>query len=184
MLERSFVTTYVALLRGVNVGRNILRMERLRAVCLDLGLDEVRTYVQSGNVVFTARESARHWAEALERRLAGESRLAVSVMVRTAADMARVLDSNPFLAEAGIAQARLAVTFLDRPPARTALPALDALSAGPDRFRLQGSEIYLHCPGGFAATRLTNNAFEKVLAVRATTRNWNTVARLAAMAAQ
>jgi len=177
------MTTYVALLRGVNVGRNILRMDRLRAVCLELGLENVRTYVQSGNVVFSAGHSVPHWTEALERRLVGESRLAVAVMVRTAADMARVLQSNPFLREDGVAPARLAVTFLDRPPARAAVEALDALSGGPDRFRLHGTEVYLHCPAGLARTRLNNNALEKVLAVRATSRNWSTVGRLAAMAA-
>jgi uncharacterized protein (DUF1697 family) len=175
-------TTFVALLRGVNVGGNLLRMERLRVVCVELGLGDVRTYVQSGNAVFSAGGSARHWAETLERRLAGESRLPVSVMVRTVAEMSRVLAANPFLAEDGIDRAKLAVAFLDRAPSKVALNALDALSGGPDRFRHQGSEIYLHCPSGFARTRLTNNAFEKALSVRATSRNWNTVERLAAMA--
>jgi len=177
------VTTFVALLRGVNIGRNILRMERLRAICLELGLANVRTYVQSGNVVFSAGRSAGRWAEALERRLAGESRLPVAVLVRTAADMVRVHQSNPFLEEDGIAPARLAVTFLDRPPATARIRALEALADGPDRFSLQATEIYLHCPSGFARTRLNNSALEKALAVRATSRNWNTVCRLAAMAA-
>jgi uncharacterized protein (DUF1697 family) len=177
------MTVFVALLRGVNVGGNMLRMEKLREVCRELGLDHVRTYVQSGNVVFSAGQSSRYWAQTLERRLAGESRLPVSVMVRTAADLARVQTGNPFLAEHGIDHARLAVTFLDRAPNRAALQALGALSTSPDRFHHDGTEIYLHCPTGFARTKLTNNAFEKALAVRATSRNWNTVCRLAAMAA-
>jgi uncharacterized protein (DUF1697 family) len=177
------MTVFVALLRGVNVGGNMLRMEKLREACRELGLDHARTYLQSGNVVFSAGQSSRYWQQTLERRLVGESRLPVSVMVRTAAELARVQAGNPFLAERGIDHARLAVTFLDRAPTKAALQALGALSAGPDRFRHDGAEIYLHCPTGFARTKLTNNAFEKVMAVRATSRNWNTVCRLAAMAA-
>jgi len=176
--------TYVALLRGVNVGGNTLKMDRLRAVCAELGLKNVRTYVQSGNMVFAAQKSASHWARVLERSLVGESRLTVSVMVRSAADMARVVAGNPFVDEKGIDHARLAVTFLDRVPAKSALHALAALPSVPDRFVHAGAEIYLHCPGGFAATKLTNNAFEKLLSVRATSRNWNTVNRLHAMCAE
>src|SRR5580704_7221374 len=136
--------TYVALLRGVNVGRNVLKMERLHALCGELGLKNVRTYVQSGNVVFDAGRSSAHWARALEQKLAGESRLAVSVVVRSAADMRRILAGNPFLRETGIDAARLHVTFLDRAPAKPALKALQALSSGPDRFHWAGTEIYLH----------------------------------------
>jgi uncharacterized protein (DUF1697 family) len=176
--------TYIAFLRGVNVGGNILKMERLRAVCAELGLAHVRTYVQSGNVVFAARGSAAHWSRALEQNLLGSSRLAVSVMVRTATQLARVATTNPFLQEPGIDQARLAVVFLNRAPERTAWRALDALGAGCDRFHPAGTEIYLHCPTGFARTKLTNNAVERTLAVRATTRNWNTVTKLVAMAAE
>jgi uncharacterized protein (DUF1697 family) len=175
---------YVALLRGVNVGGNTLKMDRLRAVCAELGLENVTTYVQSGNVVFAAKKSPAHWAQALERRLAGESRLAVSVMVRTAAEMANIVAANPFLEDSGIDHARLFVTFLDRAPAKLARNALDALPSGPDRFRHTGTEIYLHCPGGYGTTKLTNNAFEKLLAVRATSRNWNTVNKLHAMCAE
>src|SRR5580704_5492641 len=122
--------TYVALLRGVNVGRNVLKMERLRALCGELGLKNVRTYVQSGNVVFEAGRSSAHWARALEQKLVGESRLAVSVIVRDAAALRRVLAKNPFLRETGIDAARLYVTFIERAPAKPAVKALQALSSG------------------------------------------------------
>jgi uncharacterized protein (DUF1697 family) len=95
--------------------------------------------------------------------------------------MARVAATNPFLQEPGIDHARLAVVFLNRAPGRA---AWRALGAGCDRFHPAGTEIYLHCPTGFARTKLTNNAVEKALAVRATSRNWNTVTKLAAMAAE
>lgn len=175
---------FVALLRGVNVGGNTLSMERLRAVCAELGATNARTYVQSGNVVFAAPGSASRWAPALERKLAGESRLAVSVIVRTAAEMAKVFDDNPFLNGKGIDPARLHVTFLQQRPAKTAVKTLDSLNAGADRLKLVGKEIYLHCPNGYGRTKLSNDALEKVLGVRATTRNWNTVNKLYQMSAE
>jgi uncharacterized protein (DUF1697 family) len=173
---------YIALLRGVNVGGNILKMERLRELCAKLGARNARTYVQSGNIVFEAQGSALHWAEALERKLAGESRLPVSVIVRTAAEMSAVLAGNPFLMEKGIDTARLAVTFLQHPPAKPALAALSTLKIGSERFHCAGKEIYLHCPDGFANAKLYT--LDKVLAQRTTTRNWNTVTKLREMSAE
>ena len=177
---------FIALLRGVNVGGNTLSMERLRTLCADLGAENPRTYVQSGNVVFAAPGSATRWAAALERKLAGETRLAVTVIVRTATELATVLGGNPFLNQKGIDLAKLHVTFLAQAPTKAAQKALDALAAtaGGDRLRLAGKEIYLHCPDGYGRTRLSNTALEKALGVRATTRNWNTVNKLYQMSAE
>ncbi len=173
--------TYVALLRGVNVGQNVLKMERLRELCGQLGMKNVRTYVQSGNVVFNGAGTAPKWAQALERKLAGETRLPVTVLVKTAAEIAGVLAANPFLKEKGIDATRLHVTFLQQAPAKSAVEALAKIKAGADRFRWLGTEIYLHCPEGYGGSKLSNMAIEKVLGVRATTRNWNTVTKLCAM---
>ena len=170
----------IVLLRGVNVGGNTLKMDRLREICAKLGAENPRTYVQSGNVVFETADSASDWEAKLERKLAGESRLPVSVVVRTAAEMFRVREGNPFLKENGIDTARLAVTFLQRAPAKPALAALAALAIGSERFHHAGKELYLHCPDGFAKARLY--ALGKVLQQRTTTRNWNTVIKLCAMA--
>jgi uncharacterized protein (DUF1697 family) len=174
--------TYIALLRGVNVGGNILKMDRLRELCAKLGAKNPRTYVQSGNIVFEGQGTASHWAATLERKLAGESRLPVSVMVRTAAEMSAVIGGNPFLKEKGIDTKRLAVTFLQQAPAKPALDALAALKIGSERFHCAGKEIYLHSPHGFGDSKLYN--LEKVLQQRATTRNWNTVTKLCEMSAQ
>ena len=178
LFELETMSIYIALLRGVNVGGNMLKMERLREVCSELGLKNARTYVQSGNIVFEAQGTAGRWAETLERKLAGEARLPVSVIVKTSVEMERVIAANPFIKERGIDTARLHVTFLQQEPAKAAIAGLDALKAGADRFRCVGREIYVHCPDGYGETKLSNNAFEKVLSVRATTRNWNTVNRL------
>jgi uncharacterized protein (DUF1697 family) len=173
------MSTYIALLRGVNVGGNILKMHRLREICAKLGAKNPRTYVQSGNVVFEAAGSGSGWEAKLEKKLAGESRLPVSVIVRTGAEMSKVLVGNPFLKEKGIDTKRLAVSFLQRAPAKLALDALAALKIGNERYHCAGREIYLDCPNGFADSKLY--MLDKVLQQRTTTRNWNTVIKLCDM---
>jgi uncharacterized protein (DUF1697 family) len=175
------VPVYIALLRGINVGGNMLKMNRLREVCADLALRNIRTYVQSGNVVFEGGKNSAHWVKAIETALEGECRLPVSVVVRTAEEIARVAARNPFLDERGIDIKRLGVTFFRDAPAPAALKSLSIPGAGADRFVRAGTEIYLHCPGGFGETKLSNNTFERLLSIRATTRNWNTVLTLAEM---
>jgi uncharacterized protein (DUF1697 family) len=174
--------TYIALLRGVNVGGNILKMDRLRELCAALGARNVRTYVQSGNLVFEASESASHWEMKLEKKLDGECRLPVSVMVRTAAEMETVRANNPFLKEKGIDMARLGVVFLQRPPAKHAIAALAALDIRDERFHHARREVYIHCPDGFGNARLY--LLDKILQQRTTTRNWNTINKLREMFAK
>lgn len=173
------MATYVALLRGVNIGQNLLKMDRLRELCGKIGMKNARTYVQSGNLVFEADGNASKWERALERRLAGETRLPVSVLIRTAAEMKKVLAGNPFVKEKGIDTKRLAVVFLQEAPSKSALEKMHAVDAGNERFHCAGREIYIHCPDGFARTKLY--ALDKFLAQRTTTRNWNTVTKLSAM---
>lgn len=168
--------TYIALLRGINVGGNILKMDRLRALCSLLGAEDVRTYLQSGNVVFRAAGSSAQWTERLEKKLVGESRLAISVMVRTSAELQTVRQQNPFLKEPKIDLARLGVAFLQQMPARRAIAALRATNLGSERFHLAGREIYLHCPEGFAHAKLYT--LDKILDQKTTVRNWNTVLKL------
>jgi uncharacterized protein (DUF1697 family) len=176
------MATFIAFLRGVNVGANILKMERLQDLCERIGMKNARTYVQSGNVVFEGQGSTAQWTAVLERKLIGETRLPVTVIIRTAAEMQKVLAGNPFLKEKGIDATRLHVTLLAANPPESAQNALPELKSGRDRFVCLGREIYLHCPDGYGRSKLSNNAFEKLLSVRATTRNWNTVKKLCEMA--
>jgi uncharacterized protein (DUF1697 family) len=169
----------IALLRGVNVGGNILKMDRLRELCAALGAKNARTYVQSGNIVFEGAGSPSSWEAKLEKKLAGESRLPVSVMVRSAAEISTVLAGNPFMKEKTIDTARLAVTFLQQVPAKPALAALAALKIGSERYHHAGKEIYLHCPDGFGNAKLY--LLDKLLKQKTTTRNWNTVTKLCEM---
>jgi uncharacterized protein (DUF1697 family) len=176
------MTTHIALLRGINVGGNTLRMERLRALFTELGFADARTYLQSGNVLFTAPRAPADLAAVIEARVAHETRLPVSVLVRTAAQVQRIVAANPFLKEPGIDAAKLHVTFLAERPRKPGLAALGGVKCGDDRWQAAGTEVYLHCPDGYGRSKLNNTAIERLLETRATTRNWKTVTALHEMA--
>jgi uncharacterized protein (DUF1697 family) len=178
------LTVYIAMLRGVNVGGNTLKMDWLRNACEGLGLHDVRTYVQSGNLVFSSGLSASKLAQTIKATVDAQTRLPVTVVVRSAAEWARTVAGNPFLKQRAVDVAKLHVTFLHKAvkPAKAALERLDALAGDRDEYRIVGGQIYLHCPLNYGETKLSNTAIEKVLAVGATTRNWKTVTTLQGMA--
>jgi uncharacterized protein (DUF1697 family) len=165
------VTRYAGLLRAVNVGGNKLAMPELRRLVERLGGRDVETYLQSGNVVFTGPASV---GAALERALAEELGVTSTVLLRSHAQLAKVVAGNPF----GVADKTVSVTFLAGKPARAKLDAIDPGRFGDDRFSVVGSAIYLHTPGGYGRSKLSNAFWEKALATAATTRNWNTVVAL------
>jgi uncharacterized protein (DUF1697 family) len=174
--------TYVALLRGINLGaRNKVSMADLRALFGALGAEDVATYVQSGNVVFKSGKRAGELVQAIEKRIRRDLGLSVTVVLRTEAQLARVLAGNPFANE-GREPTTLHVTFLAEKPDRARVREVDPNRAGPDEFRVVGREVYLHCPNGYGRTKLTNAYFEKQLSVAATTRNWRTVTSIAELA--
>lgn len=175
---------WLTLLRGVNVGgRNRIHMAALKELHEELGFTDVTTYIQSGNVVFRGPD-ADPWgvARRVEKAIADTLRQNVHVIVRTGEEMQRIARSNPFLARRGIDPAKLHVTFLASVPAPEKLRTLRAPEGRGDEFDAVGREIYLRCPGGYGRSALTNDRLERALRVQATTRNWNTVCALAAMA--
>jgi uncharacterized protein (DUF1697 family) len=178
------MTTCIALLRGINVGDNMLKMERLRAILADLGLPDARTYLQSGNVVLRAKGAPADVAATIERRVSEATRLPVTVIVRTPAQLRRLIAVNPFPQEAAALPRTVHVTFLAGAASKAGVAAIGRLQAGADRWHAAGSEVYLHCPNGYGRTRLNNTALERALGVRATTRNWRTVTALCEMAAE
>ena len=174
--------TYVALLRGINLGgRNRLSMPELRTLFEGLGAEDVATYVQSGNVIFKSADVTAQLIEAIEKRIRHDLGLSVSVLLRTQPQLAKVLADNPF-AKDGKEPAKLHVTFLAKRPDRARVRELDPERAEPDKFHFVGQEVYLHCPNGYGRSKLTNAYFEKELGVAATTRNWKTVTKLAELA--
>ena len=170
--------TYVALLRGINVGGNrMIKMADLRAVFTAAGGTDVVTYIQSGNVVFShAARSERTLATELEKRLVKAAGFKVPVVLRTAAQLARVIADCPFPdADAD----HLHVAFLATPPPGTA-PAVDARAFAPERHAVVGRELYLHLPGGMGRSKLAAAVLAKPKAIgaAATARNWRTVLKL------
>jgi uncharacterized protein (DUF1697 family) len=173
--------TYVCLLRGINVtGHKVIKMESLRAAFEALGFADVKSYVQSGNVVFKAPASAK-LAEKIQAKVLREFGFSVPVLVKTREEISAVIKGNPFVKDKNLDLSRLHVAFLSHGPEKSALKMLDKIAAGQDRYRCAGEVVYLHCPNGYGETKLSNNVFEKVLSVTATTRNWNTVNRLREM---
>jgi uncharacterized protein (DUF1697 family) len=168
----------VALLRGINLGaRNKIAMADLRELVAGLGADDVTTYVQSGNVVFSGTADAG----AIEARIKRDLGLEILVLVRTAAELERVVDRNPFAGKASESK-QLHVTFLAGKPAAGRVKELDPERSPGDEFAVTGREVYLFCPNGYGPSKLSNDWFEKRLGVAATTRNWNTVTKLAELA--
>ena len=160
---------YVALLRGVNVGGRKVPMQDLRALFADLGHTAVRTYIQSGNVVFATKvRSPAAVRSALVAALERDFGFPVAVLLRSAAELTVVLERNPYGAGAY-------VTFLDEAPDRKLVAALDPRAFAPDEFEIAGREVYVRCPNGYGRTKINNTYFERKLATRATTRNLNTV---------
>jgi len=176
--------TYVALLRGINVGGNPLKMRRLVEICDALGFAHTTTLLQSGNVVFDSTDALATLPTLIEDALAGETRLPVAVVVRSATQMKKIVAGNPFLAEKDIDPYTLHVTYLSRPASKAALKELNAIKAGADRFHATSREIYLHCPMGYGQTKLSNKAIENILDMKTTTRNWNTTRTLTDLAGQ
>jgi uncharacterized protein (DUF1697 family) len=174
--------TYVALLRGVNVGgRGRISMEHLRGVFVDLGYSDVASYVQSGNVVFAAKTSdTTILRSTLEEKISDDLGVDASVLIRSAEQMKAVLHKNPFSGRTDD-PTKLHVTFLGDLPAPALVSELPADRGGSDEFSVVGSDIYLFCPGGYGETKLGNAFFERRLATRATTRNWKTVTKLTEM---
>jgi uncharacterized protein (DUF1697 family) len=171
---------YVALARGINVGgKHSVPMAALREVCEELGATGVRTFIQSGNVVLDWKGTAADLETKLEAAATERFGFGIPMMVRTAAELRAARDANPF-PEAD--PARLYVVFLARGRGGTD-GEIDPARSPPDRAVLKGDVIYLWCPEGVGRTKLTAAFLEKQAGGRAgTTRNWQTVAKLIALA--
>lgn len=180
--KRGRLQTYVVLLRGINVGgKTKISMSDLRTLLTELGAEDVRTHLQSGNAVLRSRMAATQLMAAVEKAIARELSLEVTVLVRTGTQLAKVVANNPFARRAK-APAKVHVAFLAAAPGRARVQALDVKRGAPDEFRVAGREIYLYYPNGYGRTKINNAYFEKQLGVAATTRNWNTVTKLAELA--
>jgi uncharacterized protein (DUF1697 family) len=176
--------TLIALLRGINVsGQKSVKMVDLAALLESLGFENVRTYIQSGNVVFASSSAdvgkiGKQIGEAIRVKFGFE----VTVIVRTAEELGKIISGNPLLKLPGIDEDRLHVTLLSEPPDAKAVAQLAMGESKNEKYRVLGREAYLYCPDGYGTSKLNNSAFEKKLGVRATTRTWKTMRALYEMA--
>jgi uncharacterized protein (DUF1697 family) len=169
----------VALLRGFNVGgKEKVPMQTLRELLAGIGGTDVRTHLQSGNALLThAERDPRVLEDALHRALADELGLDITCMVRTAADLRRVVAANPF-DMTGVDGSRFLVVFLAGPVPLDRLDAIDQAVYAPDEFRPGEREIYAHFPDSIRDSKLAARFTDRRLGVAATARNWNTVTKL------
>ncbi|WP_353720985.1 DUF1697 domain-containing protein [Dyadobacter sp. 676] len=176
--------TYIAILRGVNVGSTQVKMAVLQKIFEDAGYEKVQTYIQSGNVLFdTRRTDTLKLARDVEALLRSELKAEIPVLVLDTGALREIHESNPFIVGRNEDIGKLHVTFLAEQPETSRLDKLERDKYLPDEFLPGEKAIYLFCPNGYGRTKLHNNFFESKLKVTATTRNWKTVTELLRLAA-
>ena len=173
----------VAMLRGVNLGSyQKIKMDALKTLCTSLGLRDVQTYIQSGNLVFRDDgEDPVKLALRLEKAIEASFGFRPAVIVRTASELRKVIAKNPFAGRAGIEPNRLLVVFTDSAPTKQAREQLLSLPCEPEELRINGRELYIYYPQGMAHPKISLVKIEKTLQCASTGRNWNTVNKLMAM---
>ena len=185
-VKSTLMYTYISMLRGINVGgQKKIEMAELRRLYESLGLAQVSSYVQSGNVVFASAEpDGAKLAQLLETQIEQNFGFAVSVFIRDTADFGQLFERNPFWRDRHEVLAKLHVTFLYRRPIEAELSNLRAPTGETDEFVVGEQEIFLFCPNGYGRTKLSNSFFERKLKQPATTRNWKTVTALYQLATE
>ncbi len=168
----------IAILRGINVGgkRKIL-MADLKSMCEKLGLKNVTTYIQSGNLIFNSDKPNSELENDLEKAITKKYGFDVPVIVRKDKELENSIDNNPFFDKvADIKQLHL--TFLKEKPKKENIEKVLTFNYEPDKFKIEDKDVFIFCTGKYHESKLTNNFFEKQLKVDTTTRNWKTVLKL------
>jgi uncharacterized protein (DUF1697 family) len=169
----------VVLLRGINVGRHRrVTMADLRAALASAGYPDVETYLQSGNLLVTTRVGAERLSTDVERALQASLGLDISAIVRSGAQLRKILAANPFLAER-TPPSSLHVGYAKAKPTRAAVAALAERDFGRDRATVNGADVYLCYPDGQGRSKMSGAALEQALGVPITVRNWNVTTALA-----
>lgn len=176
---------YVALLRSVNVaGHGRLAMADVVQSFGKLGHTDISTYIQTGNILFrSSSKSAAKVIAGIEDQLAQDFGSSPAAILRTVAELTQVLASSPFPKQ-GADPARHHVTFLAEAPSKEKLASFSPPASGRDELVIIGREVYVHTPDGYGNSKLSGTMLERRLGVVSTTRNWNTVTKLGALAAR
>jgi uncharacterized protein (DUF1697 family) len=173
---------HIALLRGINLGsRNRVAMPRLREALESAGFEDVKTYLQSGNIVLTSTLRPNRVAGEIESLIADQFKLKIKVVVRTRNELAAVVKRNP-LGKVAKDPKRYQVSFLDAAPKPDVVKRLSEAAVPPEQFKHVGRELYAWHPKGVARSKLWAQLAGKNLGVTATARNWTTVTKLLELA--
>ena len=174
----------ICMLRGVNLGgRNLIRMEELKALCVSLKLKNPQTFIQSGNVIFSSEEKDREKLckriqDAIEKKVGFRP----AVILRTAAELRKVIAKNPFAKRPGIDPSKYLVTFLAAEPGKEQREKTLAIPTGPEELRIIGQEVYIYFTNGQGRSDLSWSKVERALGTSGTGRNWNSVTKMLAIA--
>jgi uncharacterized protein (DUF1697 family) len=178
------VPVLISLLRGINVvGANQIRMEALRKLHEQCGCRDVRTHINSGNVVFrTAKRNFR--PKLIEDAIEAAVGFRPAVVLRTPAELRNIIQRNPFAGREDIHPSKLLVGFLAETPASQTAAALEELKAKgyPEEAHLEGQELFVYFPDGVGKSRFPWASLDKIFKTRSTARNWNTVTKLLQLA--
>ena len=174
------ITIFISLLRGINVsGYRVIKMDALKSACSEIGLENVRTYVQSGNLVFESNLSdIKEVSQSISRKIHESFGFDVPVITITAKELEQVIAGNPFSKKSSMDSTFFHVAFLSEAPNAQSIEKLQEIEVKRDEFALIGKAMYLYCPDGYSKSRLTNSFLEARLKVTATTRNWKTTNEL------
>jgi len=177
---------YIALLRGINVsGQKKIKMADLKIHFEALGYDHVQTYIQSGNVIFSTQATDQKiLAEQISDQLKSTYGFDVPVLVKTLEELTDIIQNNPFTEERYHQDQQIYFTLLGEPPHLENLQKLEDISYPNEAYHIDGTTIYFFCSQGYGRAKMNNNFFENKLKVTATTRNWKTVNKLIALAAE
>lgn len=178
------MNTYISLIRGINVsGQKKIKMDELRKTYEDIGFKNVRSYIQSGNVLFEDKsKNQNELAKQIEKKISEHFGYDVSLFVLTPDELKIIRKSNPFVKRKDIDVSRLYVSILLNAPDKNHVEKIVSIDFKPDEFIINDKTIYLYCPVSYGNSKLSNNYFENKLKVIATTRNWNTVNELIRLA--
>jgi len=170
---------FIALLRGINVsGQKKIKMSELKSLFEDIGFQDVETYIQSGNVIFSSKENIKLKLESkIAKAIKKQWGFYVQIFVLDTGDIDYVLKANPFIKkEKGIE--RMYVTFLSDKPSKENIQKLTSTDYSPEEYQIDNNLVYLFLPNGAGKSKLSNNFFENKLKLVGTTRNWKTIRTL------
>lgn len=176
--------TYISMLRGINVsGQKLIKMDALQKMYTDLQFKNCQTYIQSGNVIFQYKPTpTKILEETIAKQIQESFGFDVPIMVKELAELAIIVNNNPFITKRQEDIQWLHVTLLSNEAEKTNIDKIKDLSFGADEYIITSNVVYVFCPNGYGNTKLNNNFFENKLKVNATTRNWKTITKLLSMA--